>query len=263
MARRPRKHKIAAETAWQDQAQWYDERHGESGDTLHRELVLPAVLRQLAPTPGQRVLDCCCGQGVLGRLLAAQGIASLGVDAAPALIEAATARAGEHDRFRVGDARDLAACLEGERFDHAAVVLALQDLDPIEPVLAGLAAAVATGGRLVLVLTHPAFRIPKHARFGWDEERGIQFRRVDAYLQPRAIPITTRPGAEGGAASTSFHRPLQAYLAALGQSGWGVIGCEELCSPRRGSQGRKAEAEEQAAREFPMFLVLTAIRLES
>lgn len=250
----------AAETAWEDQAAWYDARQGSRGDELHRELVLPAVLRQLAAAPGQRVLDCCCGQGVLGRLLAPQGVATLGIDAAPALIEAARSRAGALEDYRVGDVRELGAVLGGERCDHAAVVLALQDLDPIEPVLAGLAAAVVPGGRLVVALTHPAFRIPKHAGFGWDERRGIQYRRIDAYLQPVSVPITLRSGGET-VRGTSFHRPLQHYLTALGAAGWGVIGCEEPASPRRGSPGPRAEAEERAAREFPLFLILTAVRL--
>ena len=257
-ARKPRP---AASTAWEQQAQWYDERHGERGDELHQQVVLPAVLRQLQAQHGQRVLDCCCGQGVLGRLLAAQGVASVGVDAAPGLIERAQERSGALEQYLVGDARDLAASLGDERFDHAAVVLALQDLDPMEPVLQGLAERVHTGGRLVIVLTHPAFRIPKRARFGWDEERQVQFRRVDAYLEPEALKITTRPGQRGSAASTSFHRPISAYLNALGRCGWAVVGSEELTSPRRGSKGKRAEAEERAARAFPLFLVLTAQRL--
>ncbi|MDA3962858.1 MAG: methyltransferase domain-containing protein [Planctomycetota bacterium] len=253
--------KPAAATAWEGQAAWYDERHGAGGDRLHSEVVLPAVLRQLAAAPGDRILDCCCGQGVLARLLASQGNSVVGVDAAPALIASAKERAGPAEQYLLGDARDLAAVLDGSSFNHAAVVLALQDLDPIEPVLAGIAQHVAPGGRLVLVMTHPAFRIPKQARFGWDEQRSIQYRRIDGYLQPRSVPISTRPGQDAELASTSFHRPLSHYLNALGAEGWGVVACEELCSPKRGSAGRKQEAEERAAREFPMFLVLTAQRL--
>jgi hypothetical protein len=50
-------------------------------------------------------------------------------------------------------------------------------------------------------------------------------------------------------------------LNALGQAGYGVIGAEELGSPRRGSPGKWAAADERAAREFPVFLLLTAVRL--
>src|SRR4051812_16319224 len=110
----------AAPTAWEAQAAWYDGRQGERGDDLYSGVVLPAVLRPLAAKPGQRVLDVCCGQGVLGRVLAETGVRVLGVDASPALIEAARARAGGLERYEVGDARELAAAIGDERGDHAA-----------------------------------------------------------------------------------------------------------------------------------------------
>ena len=83
----------------------------------------------------------------------------VGVDASPKLIAAAEARSVGDERYIVGDARDLAGSLGDQPpFDAAAVVLALQDLDPIEPVLAGLATHVRPGGTLVVVVTHPCFR---------------------------------------------------------------------------------------------------------
>ena len=63
----------AAETAWDDQAAWYDARHGDDGDAIHSGIVVPAVLRLLDLRPGQRLLDCCCGQGVLSRAVVDQG----------------------------------------------------------------------------------------------------------------------------------------------------------------------------------------------
>lgn len=252
----------AAETAWEPQAGWYDQRQGERGDDFHSQLVLPAVARQLQARPGQRVLDVCCGQGVLGRFLAEAGMEVVGVDASPSLIEAARARAGHRERYVVGDARTLDAVLPGQRFDHAAVVLALQDLDPIEPVFAGLRALVKPGGRIVMVMTHPCFRIPKRTSWGFDEEQGVQYRRLEAYMSPMALPIRTHPGQVNDSSSTtSFHRPLHHYLTALGTAGLAVVGCEELCSTRRGTQGIRSSAEDRAAKEFPVFMVITATRL--
>lgn len=252
----------AAETAWEPQAGWYDQRQGERGDDFHSQLVLPAVARQLQARPGQRILDVCCGQGVLGRFLAEAGMEVVGVDASPSLIEAARVRAGHRERYVVGDARTLDAVLPGQRFDHAAVVLALQDLDPIEPVFAGLRALVKPGGRIVVVMTHPCFRIPKRTSWGFDEEQGVQYRRLEGYLTPLSLPIKTHPGQVNDSSSTtSFHRPLHHYLTAMGTAGLAVIGCEELCSHRRGTQGIRSSAEDRAAKEFPVFMVLTATRL--
>nr|MBA3710713.1 SAM-dependent methyltransferase [Planctomycetota bacterium] len=54
---------------------------------------------------------------------------------------------------------------------------------------------------------------------------------------------------------------LSAYLDALGAAGFGVIAADELCSHRRGTKGPRFGAEDRAMKEFPLFLVLTAVRL--
>ena len=251
----------AAATAWERQAGWYDQHQGRDGDDFYQMLILPAVLRQLALSPGRRVLDVGCGQGVLGRALAECSIPSLGIDASPSLIDAAKSRGGPLEQYRLGDARELEKVLNGERFAAATAVLCLQDLDPLEPVFAGVAAAVEQGGRLVMVMTHPCFRIPKRSGWGWDDRDGLQFRRVEAYQSSLRLPIVTHPGQPNdGASTSSFHRPMAAYLNALGNHGFGVIACEELCSHRRGTRGPRFLAEDRAAKEIPQFLVLTAVR---
>lgn len=249
----------AAATAWEQQAGWYAGRHGAEGDDFHRTLILPAVVRHLAAKPGERVLDVGSGPGLLGRALSAARVGCTGVDASPALVEAARARAGKLERYIVGDARALGGVLGDERFSAAAAVLSLQDLDPIEPVLAGVAAALRPGGKLVIVLTHPCFRIPRRTSWGWDEQARIQYRRIDGYMSSSAVPIRTHPGRPADqSATTSFHRPLSRWIGALGQSGFGVVGAEELCSNRRGTRGARFAAEDFAAREIPVFLVLVA-----
>lgn len=261
-APRPRK-TAAAATAWEKPAQWYDNLVGAEGDDFYQKLILPTVLKRLDPKPGQTVLDVACGQGVLGRVLAAKGVKSLGVDASPSLIESARTRAGPLEQHAVGDARKLGdAVPAGTQADHAALVMCLQDLDPIAPVLSGTAALIKRGGRVVIALTHPCFRIPRRSLWGWDEEQGMQYRRLDGYLSPLSVPIKIHPGKpEDPTRTTSFHRPISTYLSALGGAGLGVIAADELCSHRRGTKGARSAAEDLSAREFPVFLVLTAVRL--
>ena len=113
-----------------------------------------------------------------------------------------------------------------------------------------------------MVMTHPCFRIPKRTSWGFDEEVGVQYRRLEAYMSPMALPIRTHPGqVTNTSSSTSFHRPLSHYINALGPAGLAIVGCEELCSHRRGTQGIRSSAEDRAAKEFPVFIVLTAVRL--
>ena len=268
-ARKPaRRHSLpknypAASTAWEQQASWYDNLHGDEGDDFHSRLVLPAVMEQLEAAPGQRLLDVCCGQGVLGRVAARAGIYVTGIDASPSLIESAIKRAGNRERYQVGDARRLGTAFPTDVFDAAALVLALQDIDTIEPVFSGLFKIIRPGGRLVMVMTHPCFRIPKRTSWGFDEEVGVQYRRLEGYMTPLSLPIRTHPGQEDSTSSTTtFHRPLHTYINILGQQGFGIVGCAELCSHRRGTIGVRSGAEDRAAKEFPVFMVLTAVRLE-
>jgi SAM-dependent methyltransferase len=241
----------AAETAWEAQAHWYDDRHGAEGDEHHRRVVLPAVLRHLPFKPGQLVLDCCCGQGLLARLLVAQGLQVLGIDAAPSLIAAAEERRVGEERFLVGDACHIGDQVEAGSVDHAAVVLALQDVADPAALLVGVATALRPGGRCVAVLSHPCFRVPGGSDWGFDRRGGAQYRRVDRYLRPFDKAITLAAGS-----TTHHHRPLSFWISAFGAAGLPLVACEELCSPKRGSAGARSVAEDAAAREFPVFLLL-------
>jgi SAM-dependent methyltransferase len=178
--------------------------------------VLPGVLRLLAPQAGQRALDVACGQGVLCRILRERGVEVTGVDAAAELIRAARDRGpGRRRLSRRRRARaDVPAAGD---FDAASCVLAIQNIHPIAPVFAGAARALRDGGRLVIVMMHPAFRGPKETTWGWDERGKVQFRRVDRYLLPRKTPITTHPGKDPGQYTWTFHKPIEAYVKALRQ----------------------------------------------
>jgi SAM-dependent methyltransferase len=256
----------AAHTAWEGQAGWYDKHQGDSGADLYQSVLLPAVLKRLAAKKGQRVLDVGSGQGVLGRALAHLGVDAVGVEASPSLLAAAKGRAGTHESYVLGDARDLAAALPGQAFDHAAALMVLQDLEPILPVMQGVARMLAPGGRFVIALTHPCFRQPKRSTWGWDDDRRQQYRRIDGYLSMYQTRIATHPGAmpgtpEAALQTVSTHRPLAAYIEAAGAAGLGITGCDELTNPRRGTKGTRFAAEDLAAKEIPLFLVLTAVRL--
>src|SRR5437588_7851675 len=86
-------------TDWGDVADWYDQLVGESGSEYHREVVLPGVLRLLAPQPVERIVDIACGQGVLCRILQQRGVEATGVDAAIELIRAARERGPAEIRY--------------------------------------------------------------------------------------------------------------------------------------------------------------------
>ena len=232
---------------------------GDEGSDYHRHVVLPGTLRLLNPAAGERILDVACGQGVLCRQIRERGALPTGVDAAPELIRAARERTGEGIEYHVGDARDL-AFLPAETFAAASCVLAIQNIHPFQPVLTGIARALAAGGCAVLVMMHPAFRGPKYTSWGWEGNQ-VQYRRVERYLVPRKDPIVTHPGKKTGDYTWSFHRPIGTYVKALRNAGLLVDALEEWPSHRKSEPGPRASAENRARAEIPMFLAIRALKV--
>ena len=247
-------------TDWGGVAEWYDRLVGDEGSEYHREVVHPGALRLLNVKPGEPVVDVACGQGALCRLLHEKGAEVTGVDAAAELIAAARQRGPEAVRYHVADAREL-SFLPPDGVAAAACVLAIQNIQPIGPVFAGVARLLRPGGRFVIVMMHPAFRGPKETRWGWDEEERVQFRRVDRYLLPRKSPIVTHPGKSADVYTWTFHRPMGAYVKALRNAGLLVDALEEWPSHKTSAPGPRAAAENVARKEIPMFLALRAVKV--
>lgn len=243
-------------------AAWYDKLTGDGGADYHRHLLIPAALRLLDVQAGQKVLDLCCGQGVLARALAQAGAGQvMGVDLSGALIQAARDRGGGAAlRYVQADARNLGPLADGS-FDAAACLMAVHDVDDAGALFRNLAAALKPAGRAVLVLMHPCFRVPRQSHWGWDDQLKTQYRRMDRYASEIAIPIATHPGARPGEHTMFFHRPLGTYLGLLASAGLAVTGGEELLSHHRSEPGGRSRAENRARAEFPVFLALQLLKL--
>lgn len=247
-------------TAWSGEtARWYDSLAGERGSDYQQQVVFPNTLRLLELKPGQRVLDVACGQGAFARRLASGGARVTGIDASRDLIERARKQSPREVTYVVGDATRLSGAVEGP-FDAIACIIAIQNIEQVEPVFAGCAALLAPKGRLALVMNHPVFRAPRQSGWGWDEQRKLQYRRVDSYITPNKIPIQVHPGAQPGLVAWSFHRPLQTYVAALAKAGLVVDALEEWPSHRASQPGPRAKAEDRARDEIPLFLAIRARR---
>ena len=248
-------------TEWSgDVAEWYDRLVGDEGSEYHRHVVHPGVLKLLAISPGEPVVDIACGQGALARLLQGRGAEVTGVDAAAELIAAARRRGPEAIRYHVGDAREL-QFLPEKQYAAAACVLAIQNIQPMQPVMEGVARLLRPGGNFVVAMMHPAFRSPKETRWGWDDESGVQFRRIDRYLLPRKSPIVTHPGKTPDVYTWTFHRPIGAYVKAMRNAGLLVDALEEWPSHKTSEPGPRAAAENTARKEIPMFLALRAVKV--
>jgi SAM-dependent methyltransferase len=240
-------------------ADWYAGWVGAKGSEHHRRLVMPALLGLLAPQPGEQILEIGCGPGVLARRVATAGALYTGVDASPRLLQIARRHQGQHGRFLLGDATRLAMTtgLAVGSFDAVVFMLSIQDMHPLDPVLASTAWSLRRGGRVVVLMTHPCFRVPRQSGWGWDRDRKLAFRRVDRYLTPLAVPMKVY-GSRPQDATRSFHRPLEAYFNGLSAHGLLVDYVRELPGFEPRPTGDRAAAEHLANDEIPLFLALRA-----
>lgn len=255
-----RSNKRQSRTSWEPLAAWYDGWMGQQGSLHHRQLAIPALLDLLQPQPGERVLDIGAGQGVLAPYLAKAGVCYTGVEISPRLIKIARSRHGQHGQFIQADARQLDSLpgLHDLRFDAAVFLLSIQDMQPLDVVLRSASRALRLGGRLVILMTHPCFRIPRQSGWGWDAGRKLAYRRVDRYLTPLPVPMKPYPGQSG--VTLSFHRPLNLYINTLAANGLLI---EQLCEiPADKIDQRQAHVDHLGRAEIPLFLGLRTRKVE-
>jgi SAM-dependent methyltransferase len=224
----------------------------------------------------------------LSRKLAQAGCSVVGIDAAAELIAAARKR-NETERlairYEVADATklmgengklaiDLTPPGRGgqafEGLDAVTIILAIQNITPLSPVWQACRTALKPGGSLVIVMMHPAFRIPRASDWMWQDKGsggvGDQGRVIYQYLSSSKIDIQTHPGkaahGKGSPTTPHFHRPLQAYVNTLGNAGLLIDHVEEWPSHKTSEAGPKKAALDRARKEIPMFLAIRARKVQ-
>lgn len=240
------------DNSWESDSRHYNSLVGEDGHFFHQEVILPGLLRGMELEEGMKVLDLGCGQGVLARALP-KGVKYWGVDASRSLVE--YAKSGDKNPehvFEYGDAQRVR--LKEKDFDWVAVVLALQNMEEPKNVFETVAWHLKDGGRFVVVMNHPSFRIPRQS--GWGEgENKLQHRWVNRYMSPLKVPITMHPGQQRSAVTWSYHFPLSYYSQAIKDAGMVIEEIDEWNSTKQ-SQGKAAKMENRARSEFPLFMVV-------
>ncbi len=242
------------ESSWENSEEWYNRCVGEKGHYYHETMILKNALVLLDLKSGNSLLDLGCGQGVLERKLP-KTIKYTGIDNSKSLLN--TAKKMSDREFILAD-----ACaplpLNDQKYDAACFILSLQNMEFPELAISQAAYHLKTKGKLLLILNHPCFRIPRQSNWGIDEKMHIQYRRMNLYMTPQKIPIQTSPSKGDKSATTyTFHHPLTFYFSALSKNHLAVTHLEEWCSDKK-SVGGKAKMEDRARLEFPLFLTILA-----
>lgn len=244
-------------TSWGGVADWYNEMLAQEG-TYQKEVILPNLLRLVAPKKGDTVLDIGCGTGFFSRAFAEAGAKVIGADVGAELI--AKANKMPLITYHVAPSDQLPFVADGT-INKAVMVLSLQNMENAPGAIQECARTLALGGSLFVVLNHPVLRVPSESSWGWDEKKTIQYRRLDRYMSEKKIPIQMHPGDNPKDVTWSFHRPLQYYFKAFAKHGLAVTRLEEWVSHTKTPHGPRAEAENRARTEFPVFMCLEARKI--
>ena len=246
-------------TSWGNVAGWYDDLLEKSPDSYQEKVILPNLLRIVDPKPGQKILDLACGQGYFSRILAKNGAQVTGCDISAELIDLAKKNSPKEITYFVASADKIsensaiensAANITGDNstsggFDTAIIILAIQNIEDMRATFIESAKLLDKDGRLIIVINHPAFRIPQSSSWEWDAKDHKQFRRVDSYMTDQKIKIDMAPGSKSKNSTISFHRPLQSYL-------------EEWISHKQSQIGPRAQEEDRTRKEIPLFMCIEA-----
>ncbi|HEV8666402.1 MAG TPA: class I SAM-dependent methyltransferase [Candidatus Paceibacterota bacterium] len=234
-------------------ADWYSDYLKKEG-SYQQQVILPNLTRMLALKKSDSVLDLACGEGFFAREFAKTGAKVIGADISAELIAKAK-KAGGPIIYKATAANKLRFAKDKE-FSAVVCVLAIQNIEDIKGVFAEVSRVLVKGGRFLLVLNHPAFRILKRSSWGFDEKENVQYRRIDGYLSAAKISVDMHPGKKGAAKTTSFHRSLQDFTKALSGAGFAITRLEEWTSHKVSGKGPRQKAEDTARKEIPLFMAL-------
>jgi len=180
----------------------------------------PVVHRMLAGLPVGRALDAACGTGRHAGHLAALGFETVGVDAAPGMLEVAREAFPEVD-FREG--RLEALPVDDASCDVVTSALAVCHAADLEAVFTEFARVLRPGGTLVVSDPHPST---------------VSLGGVAGFRDPDADPTQgfTMPFVP------NLHHPLHTYVNAAVAAGLEIVECREPTFPESGLEANPAYA---------------------
>jgi SAM-dependent methyltransferase len=220
--------------AWEDHAaQWLAWCRTPEHDVYFWRLNLPAF-GALLPAAGRRTLDVGCGEGRLGRWLAAAGHRVVGIDSSPTLA-AAAGQAGGYEEVVCGDA--VALPWPTGHCDLAIAFMSLHDMNAPAAVIHEIARVLEPAGRLCVALVHPSNRSAQAVE--------------DYFNDVRVSDCVSRNGLE--MTFESIDRPLESYTNALSDAGFVI---EELREPQAAAADVREEPWLAPAAARPFFLHL-------
>jgi SAM-dependent methyltransferase len=197
---------VIAGNGWDASASAWIAEQGELGDFGRRAVLDRPMLARLERRRFEKALDVGCGEGRFCRMLAARGIAAIGIDPTAALLAEARRRDPAGD-YRAGRAERLD--FEASSFDLVVSYLTLVDIADFRAAISEMARVLQPGGS-VLVANLTSFNTAGQPR-GWAAAGNEEpYFAIDHYMEERSIEVAWRD-----VRIINHHRPLAAYMRAF------------------------------------------------
>lgn len=228
---------------WEESAAAWIASQGERGD-YGREFVLDEpMLARVRAQAFRSALDVGCGEGRFCRRLRAAGLATIGVDPTPALLEQARKRDPDGDyRFGRAEALDF----PDASFDLVVSYLSLVDVPDLSAGIAEMVRVLQPGGTLLIANLNGFVSASIAEGGGWmNDQRGGEVFGIDHYLDEQPKWFEWR-----GIRICNWHRPLSTYVALLLSHGLQLTYFDEPAP----AGGDPATAER--FRRVPHFLIM-------
>ena len=254
---------------WEELADWYDRKQGDTGDLWHRTLIDPTLLRVIGDCRGKDVLDLGCGNGYLSRRLARAGARVTAVDRSLRMIKSARARDPKGSlgiRYVHSNAGKLLG-VPSSMFDLVFANMSLMDMRNAKDAMKEVGRVLKPKGRFVASISHPCFDVISNSAWIAEKQFGrppVVFRKVTGYRRSFSHDIYWNVGNGRKKYTKAFHRPLNWYARTLSSNGMAIVALEEPEPTSEFVEEEQKNPEDldgRGLREVPLHLVIEAVKL--
>jgi SAM-dependent methyltransferase len=243
--------------SWQKVGKWYGKITEGEGHYYHKNVIIPKVLKILNINSKSKILDLGSGSGILGRSIGNE-INYTGIDLSTSLIkEAERQDKSINHKYIVGDASNFD--LKNKDYTDCIFILSFQNMKNAENAVKCAVSHLSTNGKLILVLNHPAFRIPRQSSWQVDSGNKTEYRRINKYMSNLEIPINMNPSDRNSELTWSYHYPISKIVEMLVGNGLLISRVEEWVSDKT-SVGPASKMENVARNEFPLFMTIVGVK---
>lgn len=220
---------------WNNLAEAWDDKMGDTSNRWHRHLILNQTLNLLSINENDIILEIGCGNGSFANELTKKGIKVIATDFSAEMINHAKKRWKHNELidFFVADAtneNDLLKVVIGKNITKVVSNMAIMDISDIKQMFTVIGKHLNESGIFVFSSIHPCFQNPGMQKIieydDYNESPNIK-RGIKIYSYKNETTQKTLILANNEMTAIHYHRPLSSIMNILSKSGFMLDAIEE------------------------------------